>query len=48
MVDGIVCYYFAFLLYGLYANWKARTPTSIIMTTMVLELPVMGRLLELW
>lgn len=48
MVDGIVCYYFAFVLFGIYCNVKARTSPLTIMTTIGLELPIMGRLLELW
>ena len=48
MIDGISCYYILFLLHGIYTATKARTPLNVVSFTLLLELPVIGRMFNVW
>lgn len=46
--DVVVLYYLFFFVYGLIFSFKAGKPATFVTISFFLEMPITGRMLEIW
>lgn len=48
MFDWIIAYYILFFGWGVIINYRSGVRTEVVLLTASLELPILGRMLNIW